>query len=57
MNPFQEQRFPRLTAWKCPKKGVIKINVDGALGNPSALDAEGLLRDSNGTWLIVFFFF
>ncbi|KAF7824839.1 ribonuclease H [Senna tora] len=45
----------RLVRWEAPTLGTVKINVDGSsLGNPGKAGIGGLIRDSDGEWIIGF---
>jgi hypothetical protein len=45
----------RLVSWKPPSGAAVKLNVDGSsLGNPGRSGFGGLIRDTNGNWLLGF---
>jgi len=42
-------------SWKKPLTGWMKLNTDGAaFGNPIQVGGGGVLRDSNGDWVVGF---
>ncbi|KAF7802408.1 reverse transcriptase [Senna tora] len=42
--------------WVAPTEGWWKLNTDGScVGNPGHMVAVGVIRDSNGNWISVFF--
>jgi hypothetical protein len=48
-------REARLVSWKPPSGAAVKLNVDGSsLGNPGRSGFGGLIRDTNGNWLLGF---
>lgn len=47
-----------VASWKKPPQGVVKLNVIGSYGHGNRNSAcSGLLRDENGSFIRVFFFF
>ncbi|GLT93612.1 hypothetical protein SLE2022_113960 [Rubroshorea leprosula] len=48
-------RIPRLFSWTPPPPNWIKINTDGSvMGNPGPAGCGGILRDSQGQWIMGF---
>lgn len=55
VGPMREARPSLSTSWYPSKKDVTVLNVDGSsLGNPGRSGFGGLLRRSDGTWIVGF---
>jgi hypothetical protein len=54
-NNLKVYRHPTTVSWLRPEEGFIKLDVDdNSLRNPGRIRFEGLLRNSEGRWLMSF---